>query len=168
MRLLPACSPLPSGRVGSARGACRVVLGRAVWAGCGAGQGRGASGTRPRARKRFCASGAAWVPAFLPLRLAFYLSLALGLPPPSVPALTLFLWVAECLYHCRSWPLALSLTVLSHPLHHCPPAVALWDVVLSLEAAVCEGCTCEWAVTAVGHQDASDLFWEEKPGWTRP
>ena len=62
------------------------VLGRAVRVGCGAGRGGGASGTGPRSRARFCASGAARVCASLLLRLASYLSLSLGLLPLSIPA----------------------------------------------------------------------------------
>lgn len=61
-------------------------------------------------------------------------------PPLSVPAAHFVPRVADSsLLFCRSSPLGTSLSCLHLPLCHCAPTAALWDFVLSLEAAAWGG-----------------------------
>lgn len=130
VRVLPACSPLPWGGWASCRGARRA----AMLAGVGVPRA-----DRPAvSRASVCLRGYSGLCLPPPARIAFYLPLSLGLP-----SLILSLQVADSyLPLTLSLPASFSVThypCLSLPLCHCPSAVTLWEVVLSMEVAAWGG-----------------------------
>lgn len=129
-----ACSPGSGGR---RRGARRTGLGRAVRAELRSWPGWGCLGGRPVVSRASLRLGGCSV-LCLPTPASRLLPVPVFLP--STPLRRSLCLSGSLIHHYHSVAPRLSLLLsLPLPLCHCPPAVILWEVVLSLEAAAWGG-----------------------------
>lgn len=152
MRLLPACSPLPSGRVGSPLGARRAGPGARSAGGLRRRSGWGRVWDPPAVSNASLRLGGCSDLCFLLPRFPSYLSLSVGLPSLSL-LLTLF-------PGSPTLPYSSVVPRLSEP--HCPVRTSLSATVPLLQpsgTSCCpwrqppgEGCTCAWSETTMNHQ----------------